>query len=229
MQYIKKQVNEPPEWYHWFTVPPNRRSYDYTQDSGALPNLRSAREYLINEQNGLCAYCQQKIEVEGSSIEHVISKAYNKELSTSYHNLVAVCNKNQVKDLVTDKFHCDRNRGSRLIAPIIFYSNAMSNSDRVNAFFVAYADGQIVANPNLDSELKPQVEGFVNILNLNHQILINRRSKDALNGIISGFRAIPKCQRQNFLEVQYNRILHNPKHPFREYLLIYIGRKLGMN
>jgi hypothetical protein len=47
------------------------------------PNLQNAQAYLIPEQNGLCTYCQQKIEIENSSMEHLTPKEHNKELSTS--------------------------------------------------------------------------------------------------------------------------------------------------
>src|SRR5690606_6701896 len=104
MQYIKKQNTPPPHWDLWFTVPPNRRTYDYALESGSLPQLRFAKQFLIDEQFSLCAYCQQKIDINSSSIEHVIPKVYNIEFSTSYLNLVAVCNKNQVRDHLTRQF-----------------------------------------------------------------------------------------------------------------------------
>jgi uncharacterized protein (TIGR02646 family) len=230
MQYINKQDAEPADWDQWFTVPPNRRSFNYGQDSGSLPNLRKAKEYLINEQNGLCAYCQQKIEIENSSIEHVIPKEHNIELSTSYYNLVAVCNKNQIKDPETNKFHCDRNRGSELISPIIFYSNSHSGSAKINCFFTAYADGQIVPKHNIKDNIKNQVQAFIDILNLNHANLLSKRAKDTLNGLTAAYKAIPdsNSQKGKYWNIQYNRLLSNVNHPFREYILIYIGNKLGM-
>jgi len=166
VQFIKKQNAEPADWNVWFTVPPNRRTYDYGVDSGSLPQLRLAKQYLINEQNSLCVYCQQKIDIENASIEHVTPKEHNQELSTSYFNLVAVCNRNQIKDS-SGNFHCDRMRGSELIPPIIFHSNSESTVIRLNSFFSAYSNGEIIANPDLKSSIKNQVEGFINILNLN--------------------------------------------------------------
>jgi hypothetical protein len=109
MQYIKKQNTPPIEWDIWFTKAAGDRSYDYGNDNKSLTNLRQARQFLINEQHGLCAYCQQTISMENSSIEHVIAKEFNKELSTNYYNLVAVC-KTQLKDTVTNNFIAIRKR-----------------------------------------------------------------------------------------------------------------------
>ena len=231
MQYLEKQNTEPNDWNKWFTVPPNRRSYDYAVDSSSLPQLRLAKQHLIVEQNELCAYCQQKIDVDNSSIEHVTPKEHNKELSTSYHNLVAVCNKNQIRDNVTQRFHCDRNRGSELVTPIIFYSNSKSTIDNINSFFTAYSNGEIIAKQTLESNVKNQVEAFINLLNLNHNTLKEKRAKDTLNGLTKAYAGLAKGsnQKRNFWGLQYNRILQDQRQPFREYLLIYIGSKIGLN
>jgi len=63
MQFIQKQNIPPPNWDEWFTVAgnPGRRSFDYGADYTALTNLLHAKQYLIDEQYGLCAYCQQTI------------------------------------------------------------------------------------------------------------------------------------------------------------------------
>ncbi len=226
MQFIQKQNTEPVNWNHWFTVPPRRRTYDYHSDYSALTNLRSAKFYLIEEQNGLFAYCQQRITVEDASIEHVTPKEHNKELSTSYFNLVAVCKKNQVKDSFTGKLHCDSTRGSELLTSIIFYSSAKSTKVHTNRYFSAYATGEVVANPELDDNTKKQVEAFIDILNLNHDILKSKRAKDTLNGISDASKTSPN--KLIFWRAQYDRILNNPKQPFREYLLVYIGSKIGI-
>ena len=231
MQFINKQNTEPIDWNAWFTVPPDRRTFDYGIDSGSLPRIREVKQFLINEQNSLCAYCQQKIDIDNSSIEHVTPKEHNKELSTSYLNLVAVCNKNQVKDPLTGKFHCDRERGSNLIPPVIFYSNTKSVANKTNIYFTVYSSGEITAKPGLEINIRNQIEAFINILNLNHSILKANIAKDALRGIIDAYRSLPdkSPQKSTFWRKQYNRILNNQYHPFREYLLVFIGSKIGLN
>lgn len=227
MQYIKKQNTEPADWNNWFTVPPNRRSYDYGADDRSLPDLRLAKSFLINEQHSLCAYCQQKITLENASIEHVTPKEHNKELSTNYFNLVAVCKKQQVPDPVTGNLHCDSTRGSELLPSLIFYSNAKSTDQNLNKYFRAYGTGEVVAKHNLDLYTKNQVEAFINQLNLNHSILKNKRAKDVLTGISKAANTV--ADKHRFWRAQYSRILLDLGHPFREYLLVYIGPKIGLN
>ncbi len=227
MQYIKKNNKEPDDWSSWFTVPPTRRSYDYGADYSSCPELHLAKSFLIEEQNGLCGYCQQKITVRDSSIEHVTPKEHNKELSTNYFNLIAVCKKQQIQDPITKKLHCDSTRGSELISPIIFYANANSTATGLNKYFKAYSTGEVLAKDNLDAKTKNQVNAFIENLNLNHSVLKNKRAKDVLNGISIAANSV--TDKQRFWRAQYNRILLNLGHPFREFLLVYIGPKIGLN
>jgi uncharacterized protein (TIGR02646 family) len=229
MEYIEK-LNKPPEdWEFWFTTATGRISYDYKSDFDALPNIRQAKEFLINEQHHLCAYCQQEINIDNASIEHVIPKEHNKSFSTSYYNLVAVCNKNQIKDDVTGKYHCDRSRGSTLIPSIIFYGNAIADTEKSNYYFDAYADGSIVTKQNLPTNIKQQADAFINILNLNHNVLKSNRAKNSVRGLIAAYRSILPHQKASFWTKQYNRILNNRKHPFRQFLLSFIAPKRGIH
>ena len=122
MQFIEKLNTPPPQWESWFTTAVGRRSYDYHEDFDNLPGLKEARQYLIDEQHGLCAYCQRPIKLSNSSIEHIIPKQLNKYLSTAYHNLVAVC-RDQQKDQ-NDRYHCDMEKSNRVIIPVILMSNS---------------------------------------------------------------------------------------------------------
>jgi uncharacterized protein (TIGR02646 family) len=231
MQYIRKLDKEPTQWNKWFTVPPARRTFDYGVDYRSLNEIRLVKLHLINEQHHLCAYCQQKIEVDNSSIEHVTPKEHNKELSTSYFNLVAVCNKNQVKDYSTGKLHCDKSRGSELIPPIIFYSNSESNINNLNHYFSAYSDGSITAKNSLPTIIKQQVEAFIEILNLNHSSLKETRAKVYLRGLTDAYSTLaPGSHQKNlFWRSRYEQILINRSQPFREFLLLFIGPKIGLS
>ena len=145
MEYIKKANSQPADWGNWFTTGTGIRSYDYGADYSALRGLTDAKQFLINEQNGLCAYCQQDISKDNSSIasiEHVVPKSINKELSTNYFNLVAVCNL-KVKDSITNRLHCDNEKGSEVISPFIFYSDSSVSNTVNNKYFEAYSNGQI--------------------------------------------------------------------------------------
>lgn len=230
MQYIKKQNKPPVDWDWWFTKATKVRSFDYALDSSSLTRLQLAKEFLINEQNGLCAYCQTPLTIGNSSIEHVIPKGFNKELSTNYFNLVAVCNLRD-KDPETGKLHCDNEKGSSLVSPVIFDTRTASTGNAVNFYFAAFANGEIRPRNGLPDVTRIQVESFIEITNLNHKILKEKRVKDVLNGLIDAYQSIPKNShhKSRFWPSQYKRIFLNPGHPFREYLLIFIGRKLGYN
>ncbi|TFF39142.1 retron system putative HNH endonuclease [Mucilaginibacter psychrotolerans] len=228
MEYIRKQEGPPEDWDLWFTTATGVRTFDYGSDYGALTNLPSAKEFLLREQNFLCAYCQQTLTKESASIEHVIPKEYNVELSTNYYNLVAVC-KSPLKDPITSRLHCDKEKQSRIIIPLIFISNNSANIDRNNSWFDARSDGSIVPKHNASAEHFKQTEAFIETLNLNHLLLREARAKDALDPIIQVSSQIPINERANFWKSRYSRILVNPRQPFRQFMLIYIGKKIGLS
>lgn len=226
MQYIKKQNSFPTDWETWFTTATGQRSYDYGKDYSSLTHLSKAKAYLISEQNGLCAYCQCSISSENSSIEHVVPKSLNKEHSTNYFSLVAVC-----KPLVKDEkgeFYCDKAKRDSPITPLLFFSDSSVVSNSNNRYFEVGADGQIGATHHLNDSLKKQVDAFIEIVNLNHPVPKQNRT-GILNGMIEIYRSLSPLQRNAFWRVQFNRIQSNRRHPYRQFLLIYIGRKLGIN
>ena len=228
MQYIPKNNVAPNTWESWFTKATGERSYDYGRDYSSLTNLTEAKKYLIAEQHELCAYCQTSINTTNASIEHVIPKELNKELSTNYHNLVVVC-KSQLKDIHTDRLHCDKEKANLLLTPFLFAADSDVTGTKNNAYFAAYADGTITARTALNDNMKAEVDAFIEILNLNHSALKQRRAKDVLNGLIEAFRSVPMHQKNTFWRIQFQRILNNKKQPYRQYLLIYIGNRIGIN
>lgn len=227
MQYIKKQPTEPQDWKDWFTVPPNRRTYDYNKDSSALPSLALAKKFLLQEQNWLCAYCQSKLDEATSSIEHITPKSKNVDLSTNYHNLVVVC-KSPLSDPDTNKKHCDKERGNLLLPSVIFYSDSDCTEIASNRFFCAYSDGKLDVNHNLPEHEKQQIQAFIEILNLNHSLLRSKRAKGYIRIFSQNLSAIPKLQRKAFIMSEYNRVLFNTKLPYRQFILIYLAGKLGI-
>ncbi len=232
MQYISKSKQPPGKWSDWFSIVTDegsRVSYDYKADYHAISDqIRFAREHLIEEQNGLCAYCQKAISVINSSIEHLIPKEHNLGLSTNYFNLIAVC-ANSIKDPESGRRHCDKERGSKLLPEVIFYQNATVKKNANHAYFQANADGSIVPKPSLSEQIKQQVVAFIEILNLNHPILIQDRRKTFLTGLLNAQKNIPPQQKQAYWEVQFERIFQDNTHPFRQFLLIFLSKQLGRN
>ncbi len=227
MQFIEKGEIQPSNWDLWFTKANGQRSFNYF-DYESLPNIVNAKRYLLQEQHGLCAYCQTLLTEDQASIEHLIPKSLNRGISTNYHNLVVVC-KNPISDPITGRKHCDKERGSELLIPIVFYSNSLVTRQENHTWFDVGSDGSIFSKSVLKHEVKSQVDSFIEITNLNHSVLKQKRSKDLISGILEVFRQIPTHQRKVFWKSQFERIFLCESHPFRQYLLIYISKKLGRN
>lgn len=227
MQYIKKQNTEPAGWKGWFTTATNHRTYDYGRDYGALVNLSSAKQFLLTEQNGLCAYCQQKLKLQQASIEHVIPKEYNLELSTSYFNLVAVC-KETPKDWYGND-HCDKHKQSKMIAPLIFASASNVTELFNHRYFTANFDGSIHVKASATDEDKKLASVFIDVLNLNHNLLKDKRKREAIDPLFDAMNSLDAGEKRNFLKHQFQKILLNKERPFRMFLLIYIAGKIGIS
>ncbi|TAF73984.1 MAG: TIGR02646 family protein [Bacteroidetes bacterium] len=222
MQYIQKQEIQPDNWDDWFKTANGVRTFDYLKAQNNGSDLKSVREYLIKEQYYLCAYCQSKITIDNSSIEHVIPKSLNLELSTNYHNLVAVC-KNQIKD-ENGRLHCDKEKGSLPIVPYIFYSNSDVNIGVNNNYFRASNDGSIITKDNKNEIEYFQIKSFVDILNLNHTTLKNKR-KSAIFTLTSVYKKLSEHQKNVFWITKLNTFLANKSNPYRQFLLIYCQSK----
>lgn len=238
MQYIQKQNTEPNEWGKWFEAPPNRRSYDYGQDYSALRNINEALKYLILEQHGLCAYCQQKITEITASIEHVFPKSFNKELSTNYFNLVAVCTVSKKETKVEAK-HCDVSKSNKFIVPLIFHNHCDVNDSppKSNPFFSVNKNGTLSVKPDCSSKVtgveQKQIQQFLETLNLNaskgtsaQESLVERRAK-IFEAFLETARSLTdKHHQERFWEYQFDKALKNKETEFRQAILAFIAPKL---
>lgn len=226
MQYIKKLTTPPPHWEQWFTTTTNIRSYDYGRDQAILRRLPEAKAFLLQEQEYLCAYCQRKLIQSEASIEHVIPKEHSKELSTNYHNLVAVC-ANPSKDVNDNRLHCDKEKSSRLVTPFIFAANCDVTTSANNAYFTAGKDGQIRPRTSLGMDHALQVQAFIETVNLNNFTLVNQRRQKALFPLLDVCYKLPKNKRRQFWQDQFDRISRIKNLAYRQYLLIIASQELG--
>jgi uncharacterized protein (TIGR02646 family) len=228
MQFIDKSHTEPANWNVWLTTGTGKRSYNYALDYSALRSISNAKQFLLTEQNYLCAYCQSKLTQQTASIEHFIPKSKNVNLSTNYHNLIAVC-ADSPKDIYGRK-HCDKIRDNKLLAPIIYYNDSQVSSIRNNPYFTVYQDGTITSKQtSKDENTKRQVDAFIDILNLNHENLKSKRSQETLKPIMDIYLKLPNREKNAFLSNRFNQILADPTQPYRQYLLIYIASRLNIN
>ncbi|MBC7553682.1 MAG: hypothetical protein H7257_06855 [Taibaiella sp.] len=222
MQYIHKKDAQPPGWDDWFADANGERAFAYRTP------LPAAKQYLINEQNDLCAYCQKAISIDNSSVEHVIPNSTNQPFSTSYHNLVAVCT-NFTRD-AQNRLHCDKERGNYLLPSIIFQRD-FSCPEGVNyGYFSCGQDGvieaKVVKNTNkIDWNIHLQIVAYIAILNLNHSSLKGKR-KDIIDSWLESLNGRPARQQRDFWRSKYRDILDKPEQPFRQFLLIYLAGKI---
>ena len=88
MRYVKKTLT--PQFFIDSTIGISRWE-DYPVSK------RPLKEYVLqNEQNYLCIYCESKVELDNSHLEHIKPKARDKfpELTFNYANIVVSCNGN---------------------------------------------------------------------------------------------------------------------------------------
>ena len=147
-----------------------KRKYEHYDE---LPGdvKEKLKEYLINEQGHLCAYCMSRITNQTSTIEHYIPRKgqFGKSsLSLDYRNLLAVCN--NVRNGRGGDRHCDVSKGDKLISV-----NPCRETD-IN--YIRYnSNGEILSD-------KGEFNADFNvILNLNNSTLMNNR-KAALSAAL---------------------------------------------
>ncbi|MFT5917422.1 MAG: hypothetical protein ACJAWV_003856 [Flammeovirgaceae bacterium] len=171
MRWIKK--NNPPNSFQTYTKGIGASYSD--MDSGEILDLKNS---LLNEQEGLCAYCQKKISMKSMTIEHHCEQSIcngengNFDRRLDYKNLFAVCLGMNGK---TDR-HCDTSKGDVAqnkgmkerwlpiqVNPTI---NAHTRALKYNAYGTLSS-----TNERHDSELNK-------VLNLNAEFLRDLRSKE---------------------------------------------------
>lgn len=122
------------------------------------------REYLVQEQRGLCCYCLAPIRAERDAmkIEHWHCQANYAVEQLDYSNLLGACMGNEGRRR-SDQ-HCDTRKGNRDLSRNP--ANPMHHVEHLTRF---QGDGRIVSNnPVFDAELNE-------VLNLNLPFLRNSR------------------------------------------------------
>lgn len=66
-------------------------------DNFQNPQKAELLERLISDQKGICCYCECRISVENSHIEHLVPRSASVDLRLEFHNLVASCLKETEK------------------------------------------------------------------------------------------------------------------------------------
>lgn len=152
MRYIQKLV--PPQFF--------------LDDTGALSkwdeylasNKRKLRQYILeNEQNGLCCYCEGKVKIDNSHLEHIKPKSLDIiKLTFDYKNISVSCN--GIYDNGNKREYCGHKKDN------IFDGNKFLNPTllrNIREYFKYENDGEIKLS-KLDDE---QVLYTIILLQLN--------------------------------------------------------------
>ena len=165
MKHIKKS-EEPQEFKDW-KQQQKSTGINYNYESFQNPEKRLVHSALLSDQGYICCYCCQKIEKETSHIEHFSPQSKtDAELSVTYSNLLASCGSSQHWPK-----HCGNQRENHPI-PV---SPLQTNCEE---YFRYTGEGEIIPTNNL--ELQEKAKETIEILNLNHYDLKQRRSEEFL-------------------------------------------------
>lgn len=131
-----------------------------------FPHKDELRRQLVEEQRGLCCYCQSRIRAEwdGMKVEHWQCQEKNPERCLDYSNMLGACRGGEGRP--EHEQHCDSRKGNR-----DFRLNPADPGCDVERHLRFLGDGRIASNDaDLDRELNE-------VLNLNARYLVGNRKK----------------------------------------------------
>jgi uncharacterized protein (TIGR02646 family) len=137
MKYISK-TEEPQSFKKWKELQRETRNCDYK--SLQNPEKRELHQALVEEQRSICCYCQVRIGLTTSHIEHLKAQCFEPDESLNYQNPLASCQGEGEKPRKPE--HCGHKRGT-VTLPVTPLDLHCEDS------FVYTDNGQILANPNL--------------------------------------------------------------------------------
>ena len=184
------------------------------------------RKALMDEQNGLCAYCMCKLkDVSDVQIEHYIPQSECGEqphLALSYTNMLGVCNggTKSCRDGGKERLTCDAHRGN---TPLTIDPWNPSIIDKIEYLH----DGTIFSKDhNIDKDLDET-------LNLNSPFAPHKNArKTTLNKLIASMKDTIGNQNtwsRTRLQKILNRILEaNPKPPYCGILIYYLRKRIKL-
>lgn len=154
MQKINKTGSMPDITAKWI-----KKNHKLNWNDLPFDEKEALREQLHAEQNGLCCYCCKTITatLDTVSIEHLQDKHQHSKLQFDYENLLLSC--------ISTK-HCNQAKQSKTIKVDPLQTDC-DDSIKMNPL-----SAQLIGDKN-----KEDAEETIEILNLNHRDLINRRTE----------------------------------------------------
>ncbi|MCX6579616.1 MAG: TIGR02646 family protein [Candidatus Aminicenantes bacterium] len=157
-----------------------------------VPGLKKRlRDYLLEHEQKInssycCVYCERKISLERSHIEHIKPKSVYKADTFNYQNLTVSCqedkDKVKVKGLKRNLKTCGHYKENRFdeakfINPVLDYPKDFFTYD--------ITTGNVISREGLSGKEQGKANYTIDLLNLNHAYLADTRTE-----IINNFRSI---------------------------------------
>jgi uncharacterized protein (TIGR02646 family) len=137
-----------------------RSGRELFEELKSQPAFHVFKEKLILDQGYICCYCNCRVQLKGSTVEHVIPISSVKSLLSEYENLLISCNETREVRRVNKTYpeHCDASKGNQLLdfSPL----DVRCWSD----FNYSLVDGSI-------SVLSPEAQQVVDVLQLDCDVL----------------------------------------------------------
>jgi len=106
MKYIVKG-QEPHSFTEWKAL--SNENWQPTYDNLSSDVKRDVKDALINEQGGICCYCEVKLAYADSHIEHLDPQTNNEAKRLDFQNMLCSCQKLLEKG---EPRHCGNSKGS---------------------------------------------------------------------------------------------------------------------
>ncbi len=192
---------------------------DYNASEETKQKRRNLKKYILeNEQNFLCIYCECKVNLDSSHIEHIKPKEFYLDLIFEYTNLVVSCHGQCLKIPSQDKLlhRCGHKKGSKFDENSFLSPTELEN---IREYF-CYDFDSFTINPT--SKNKAKANYTIDLLQLNEGNISLRREKTlkSFTKIMSKIKNIDK--RKNAMR----EIIYNSSVPFVSLLAYKYSRYL---
>jgi len=173
VKYILKR-DEPQSFTDWKNLA--NEDWKPTYDKLSGKEKKDVKNALIDEQGGICCYCERVLEYNDSHIEHLNAQCNSEEERLDFNNMLCSCQQQLKK---SEPLHCGNSKGDKalLITPLnsdcqekftytedgqIGYTDSASkdtidilqlNIDKLNSLRESIIDTFVYLDPNTKDEL----------------------------------------------------------------------------
>ncbi len=198
MIYIER-AEEPDFWKQYKKKHPSVQYNDLDKTPEGKEVRKQIREFNIDQQHGLCAYCCKRINPDPKSSlnEHIKPRGVGKyaNLSMDYNNIIACCSTDGKEDVSTCSAHKRNEYDDALfISPL---------DQECESYFAFHQNGKIVPLKKDEKAIK-KATYTIDLLNLNSYKL--RKARESLIKVCDGFKN-PEDVKSIYLQPDENNLL----------------------